>query len=65
MRQKKVQHPNEITFISLRIHPGCYAEQSTEPSLKYTLKELYLPFLFSSRLKLTITKPGQQNNAEH
>lgn len=47
MRGNKVQRQNEITFMSLHIHPDTlksYAEQSTELLLKYTLKELYLPF---------------------
>lgn len=68
MRRNKVQHQNEITFISLRIHPdtlNSYAEQSTELLVKYTLKELYLPVPPPPPINLTISKPEKQDSAEY
>lgn len=64
MRRNKVQHQNEITFISLRIHPDTlngYAELSTV--IKVHSERIMPPFSFF-RLNLTISKPEKQQDAE-
>lgn len=63
MRGNKAQHQNEITFVSLPIHPNTlhsYAEYSIALLLECTLKELNLPFAFFLR---DYFKAWKQDNA--
>lgn len=63
MRGNKAQHQNEITFVSLPIHPDTlhsYAEYSIALLLECTLKELNLPLAF---FQIDYFKAWKQDNA--